>query len=80
MSGALRVLRAEFMRMLASRAAWVGALMMIAVPALRIWAASFAERAKAIEAMGSGQSLTGLSEGTGWAMLVSGWRASYRTP
>ncbi|MDG1491755.1 MAG: hypothetical protein P8M11_15805 [Planctomycetota bacterium] len=75
MSGALLVLRAEFMRMLASRAAWVGAVMILAVPALRIWAASFAERAKAIEAMGSGQSLTGLSEGTGWAMLVSGWRA-----
>lgn len=75
MSGALRVLRAEFMRMLASRAAWVGALMIIAVPALRIWAASFAQRAKAVQAMGSGEAVTGLSEGTGWAMLVGGWRA-----
>ena len=75
MSGALRVLRAELVRMLGSRAAWIGAALILAVPALRIWAASFAQRAKALQAMGSGETLTGLSEGTGWAMLVSGWRA-----
>ena len=75
MSGALRVLRAELVRMLGSRAAWIGAALILAVPALRIWAASFAQRAKALQAMGSGETFTGLSEGTGWAMLVSGWRA-----
>ena len=48
MSGALRVLRAELVRMLGSRAAWIGAALILAVPALRIWAASFAQRAKAL--------------------------------
>lgn len=75
MSGALRVLRAELARMLGSRAAWLGAAMIVAVPVLRIWAASFAQRAKALQAVGSGETVAGLSEGTGWAMLVSGWRA-----
>ncbi|QDV08302.1 ABC-2 family transporter protein [Planctomycetes bacterium Poly30] len=45
------------------------------VPALRVWAAGLAARAKAIERAASGQDQIGLTEGTGWAMLVDGWRA-----
>lgn len=61
-NGALLVLRAELFRLLTSRAAWAGAAMAFAVPLLRIFASKVAGRST-------------LESGTGWAMLVDGWRA-----
>jgi hypothetical protein len=75
MNGALRVLRAETVRMVGSQAAWIGAILVVLVPVLRVWASVVATRAKELERMASGGGGLGLSEGTGWAMLVDGWRA-----
>lgn len=75
MNGALRVLRAEFVRLCTSRTGLVAGLLLTLIPALRVWAAGLAVRAKEIERAASGADQIGLSEGTGWAMLVDGWRA-----
>lgn len=75
MSGALRVLWAELLRMAGSRTAWVGMLLVALVPALRVWAAVLAQRAKELERLASGGGPPGLEEGRGWALLVDGWRA-----
>ena len=75
MSGTFRVLRAEFVRLVTSRTALVGAILLAAIPALRVWAAGIAARTKEIERIASGRENIGLSEGTGWAYLVDGWRA-----
>ncbi|MEM9799668.1 MAG: hypothetical protein AAGA20_05025 [Planctomycetota bacterium] len=61
--------------MLTSRAAWTGALAVALVPVLRVWATVVADRTRSLERMASGGEPLGLSEGTGWAMLVDGWRA-----
>ncbi|MFT6109231.1 MAG: hypothetical protein ACJA2W_002148 [Planctomycetota bacterium] len=75
MSGAFRVLRAEFVRLCTSRTGVVAGLLLVLVPALRVWAAGLAARAKDIERAATGAEQIGLTEGTGWAMLVDGWRA-----
>ena len=75
MSGALRVLRAEFVRLVTSRVGLVTGLLLIWIPALRVWASIVASRAKDIERAASGSEQLGLTEGTGWALLVDGWRA-----
>ena len=75
MSGALRVLRAEFVRLITSRTGMATALLLVCIPALRVWAAVLATRAKDIQRAASGSDQIGLTEGTGWALLVDGWRA-----
>ena len=75
MSGALRVLRAETLRIASSRAAWFGAILLAIVPMLRVWAAVLAARAQEIERIAAGRAPLGLTEGTGWALRVDGWRA-----
>lgn len=75
MTGSLRVLRAELVRICASRAAWLGLALVALIPALRVWAAVLAQRAKEIERMTGGGGAPGLTEGDGWALLVDGWRA-----
>lgn len=75
MTGSLRVLRAEIVRITGSRAAWFGLGLVVLIPALRVWAAMLAQRAKEIERMAGGGGAPGLSEGDGWALLVDGWRA-----
>ena len=75
MTGSFRVLRAELVRICASRSAWLGLALVALIPALRVWAAVLAQRAKEIERMAGGGSAPGLSEGNGWALLVDGWRA-----
>ncbi|MEL6428628.1 MAG: hypothetical protein AAFZ87_13655 [Planctomycetota bacterium] len=74
-AGALRVLRAEMVRLATSRTAWVGAAMALIVPILRVGASAVAERARRFEAAAEGREIGGLESGTGWAMLVDGWRA-----
>ena len=75
MTGSFRVLRAKLVRICASRSAWLGLALVALIPALRVWAAVLAQRAKEIERMAGGGSAPGLSEGNGWALLVDGWRA-----
>ncbi len=75
MSGALRVLRAEFVRLVSSRTGLVAGFFLLLVPALRIWAASIVANAKDVERAASGADKIGLTEGTGWALMVDGWRA-----
>ena len=75
-NGALRVLGAELSRLVTSRATWVGGAFAFLVPLLRIWASSVGERAKRFEAAAEGRDgPVGLESGTGWSMLVDGWRA-----
>lgn len=75
MSGSLRMFRAEAVRMAGSHAAWFGALILAIIPFLRVWAATLAAQAKALERVAAGVEPRGLSEGTGWALLVDGWRS-----
>lgn len=75
MNGTFRIFIAELMRLLGARAAWLGIGLALLVPALRVWASVLVVRAKAIERAASGGSTLGLSEGTGWQMLVDGWNA-----
>ncbi len=75
MSGALRVLRAEFVRLVTSRTGMAAAVLLLLVPALRVLAASIVASAKEVERVASGGDKLGLTEGTGWALLVDGWRA-----
>lgn len=75
MSGAFRVFRAEFVRLVTSRTGLVAGLLLLLMPALRVWAAGLALKAKAIERAATGAEALGLSEGTGWALFVDGWRA-----
>ena len=75
MSGSLRVLRAEFLRLITSRTGMLTGLILLWIPAFRVWAAVFASRAKDISRAASGSEPIGLTEGTGWAFLVDGWRA-----
>ncbi len=75
MSGALRVLRAEFIRLVTSRTGIVAGVLLLLVPALRVWAAGIAARAEAIQRAATGSESLGLTEGVGWAMMVDGWRA-----
>lgn len=75
MSGAIRVWRAELVRLLTSRSAWIGGILIVLVPVLRVWAAVVAQRAKDIERLASGRERSGYTTGDGWAYLIDGWRA-----
>jgi len=75
MSGAFRVFRAEFVRLVTSRTGVAAAVLLIAIPALRVWVAGLAMQAKAFERAATGSEAIGLSGGLGWALFVAGWRA-----
>ncbi|MEZ6013878.1 MAG: hypothetical protein R3F49_02080 [Planctomycetota bacterium] len=76
MRGTFRVLRAEWMRLVSARTAWVAAALLVLVPILRVAASVAGQRLEALEqeARGGAGSI-GLDGGTGWAPFVDGWRA-----
>lgn len=75
MNGTLRVLRAEWARLVEARTAWVAAALLLAVPALRVAAAALGRRVEELERSARGTRSIGLEEGTAWAPFVDGWRA-----
>jgi hypothetical protein len=77
MRGALRVLFAESVRLATARAAWVSAVLLVFVPALRVAAWVTGKQIEALEQKASGRKSSGigLDEGTAWWPFVEGWRA-----
>lgn len=77
MKGALRVLGAEWVRLMTARAAWVSAALLVLVPALRVAASVAGQRFEALEreARGIKGGGIGLDGGTAWAPFIDGWRA-----
>jgi ABC-type transport system involved in multi-copper enzyme maturation permease subunit len=77
MKGALRVLRAEWMRLVTARSAQVAVALLFIVPALRVAAKVAGKHAEALErqARGIKADSIGLDAGTAWAPFVEGWRA-----
>ena len=74
MKGAWRVFRAEWFRLLRSRATHLAGFFMVLIPTLHVVAARFVDSAERLEAARSGRELLGLEEGRGWAPLVEAWR------
>jgi hypothetical protein len=73
--GAVRVLGAEWARLVSARSARVCAALLVLVPALRVVAAVAGEKLERLERDARGLSSVGLDEGTAWGPLVDGWRA-----
>jgi hypothetical protein len=74
MKGAWRVFRAEWFRLVRSRAAQLAGLFLMLVPALHVVVARFVESAERLQAARAGRELLGLEQGRGWAPLVEAWR------
>lgn len=77
MNGAGRVLGAELVRLVTSRAARWSAVLLVLVPALRVAASVAGRRLEALEqeARGGAAGAIGLDGGTAWAPFIDGWRA-----
>jgi hypothetical protein len=75
--GALRVLGAEWVRLVTSRAARISAGLLVLVPALRVAASVAGKRVEELERQARGIKVgaTGFDSGTAWAPFVDGWRA-----
>ncbi len=75
MRGSLRALRAEAYRLPRSRGLWVGALVLLIVPAVRVHATYLARAAEIAERKLEGRSAPAAPEsGDAWAPFVDGWK------
>lgn len=75
MKGTLRVLGAEWVRLVTARTAWVSAGLLVVVPILRVGAAVAGQKVEALQQEARGVTAVGLDQGTAWAPLIDGWRA-----
>ena len=75
MRGSLRVLGAEWSRLVTARSAHICALLLVIVPVLRVMATFGNAKLADLEREARGGQAIGLDGGTGWAPFIDGWRA-----
>ncbi len=75
MNGALRVLGAEWGRLVSARTARVSAVLLAAVPMLRVAASVAGSKLEALQQEARGTAAVGLDGGRAWAPFIDGWRA-----